>query len=133
MGIPRRLYERHKSVTLTVDMMFMNGISFLATLSRGIILFTCEHVPSRKAAQLSSSLRKVVNVYGRGGFTVCTILMDMEFKKVNEQDGMGLLDINTTATREHVGEIEQDIRYLTKPTICVVRILSVVGIHNLLR
>ena len=30
----------------------------------------------------------------------------MEFKKVKEHDVMGLLDINTTAVLEHVGEIE---------------------------
>ena len=72
MGIPRVLYERHKYVTLTADVMFVNGIAFLVSLSRGIRMYTCEHVPNRKSAQLSSSLEKIINLYARGGFTVRT-------------------------------------------------------------
>ena len=56
MSIPRGIYECPKYVTLMADMMFVNGMAFLASLSRGIRLFTCEHVPSCKTAQLSSSL-----------------------------------------------------------------------------
>ena len=59
--------------------------------------------------------------------------MDMEFEKVKEQDGMGLLDINTTAARKHIGEIEQGIFWLKECTICVVKTLSAVGICNLPR
>ena len=36
MGIPRAIYERYKYVTLTADVMFVNGIAFLVSLSRGI-------------------------------------------------------------------------------------------------
>ena len=109
MGIPRELYERHKYVTLTADVMFVNGIAFLVSLSRGIRMYTCEHVPNRKAKQLSRSLRRIINLYARGGFKVRTIMMDVEFEKVKDQEGMELVDVNTTAAREHVGAIERGI------------------------
>ena len=51
--IPRDFYKLHKVVTFTADVMFVNGIAFLATLPQDIRLFTCEHVPSRMAKQLS--------------------------------------------------------------------------------
>ena len=35
-------------------------------------------------------------------------LVDMEFEAI--KDDMGLVDINTTAAREHVAEIERGIR-----------------------
>ena len=41
MGIPRALYEHHKYVTLTADVMFVNGIAFLVSCSRGIRLYRC--------------------------------------------------------------------------------------------
>ena len=63
MGIPWELYERHKYVTLTADVMFVNGVTFLVSLSRVIRMYTCEHVPNCKAAQLSKSLRRIVNLY----------------------------------------------------------------------
>ena len=52
------------------------------------------------------SSQNIVSLYARGGFTVCTIMMYMEFEKVTEQEGMDLVDINTTAARQHMGEIE---------------------------
>ena len=50
-------------------------------------------------------------MHGDGG-CVRTIMMDMEFEKIKEQEGMEVVDVNTTAAREHVGEIEHGIRYL---------------------
>ena len=131
MGIPRGLYERHKYVTLTADVMFVNGIAFWVSLSRGIGMYTCEHVPTRKAAQLSSSLKRVINLYARGGFTVRTIMMDVEFEKVKDKKGMELVDVNTTAARKHVGEIERGIRYLKERCRCSVSTFAVVGIKFL--
>ena len=53
--IPRDLYELHKFLALTSDLMFLSGISFLITLSRKIIFLTVEHILSRMTAHLSSS------------------------------------------------------------------------------
>ena len=82
----------------------------MTTLSRDIRLFTCEHVHTCTAKQLSKALNEIVQLYSRGGFIIRVILMDMEFEKI--KDDMGLVDVNTTAAREHVDEIEQGIRLL---------------------
>jgi len=52
----------------------------------------------------------VIRVYTRGGFVVQTMMMDMEFKKL--VDLLPNVTINTTAAREHVGEIERKIRVI---------------------
>ena len=111
--------------------MFVNGIIFLVSLLRGIRMYTCEHVPNRKAAQLSSSLKNTINLYARGGFTVRTIMMDMEFKKVKDEKGMESIDVNTTTAREHVVEIERGIRYLKERSRCSVRTFAKAGIKYL--
>ena len=126
IGIPRSIFERHRLVTLTADVMFVNGIPFLVTLSRDIRLFTCEHVPCRTAAQLSESLVKVLWLYARGGFRVNTIMMDMEFEKV--RDLLPMTEVNTTAAREHVGEIERGIRLLKERVRCYVTMAARAGI-----
>jgi hypothetical protein len=46
----------------------------------------------------------VLKVYTRGGFAVQTMMMDMEFKKL--VDLPPSVAIDTTAAREHVGDIE---------------------------
>lgn len=118
MSIPRDFYELHKFVTLCGDVMFVNGVAFLCTSSRDIRFFTAEHVPNRTAKQLSSSLKKIIRLYGSGGFIVRIILMDMEFEKV--ADEMENVIVNTTAAREHVAEIERGIRTIKERARCTV-------------
>ena len=40
MKIPKEFYRLHKFFTLTADVVFVNGIPFLVTFSRNIILIT---------------------------------------------------------------------------------------------
>jgi hypothetical protein len=101
-------YVLHKFVTLTADLMFVSGIPFLVTLSRGIRLYTAEYMPTRTVDQLGSSLKKVLSLYQRGGFIVRVILMDMEFESLSDE--LELVQVNTTTTREHVGDIEHAIQ-----------------------
>ena len=82
--IPRYFYGSHKFVTLTADVMFVNSVPFLVTMSRKIRQFTVKSLFSRPAAQLTHYLVKVTKLYARGRFTVRTILMDQEFDKVME-------------------------------------------------
>ena len=44
--IPWDYYVLHKFVTLTADLMFVNGIPFLVTLLREIRLYTAEYMPT---------------------------------------------------------------------------------------
>ena len=64
----------------------------MTTLSRRIRLSTIENVESRTAAHLSRSLEKTIRVYARISFTVCVILLDMEFEKV--ADELDLVTVN---------------------------------------
>ena len=125
LEIPDDFRKLHRYVTLTGDVMFVNGYPFLVTLSRNIRLFTVELLPSRTAKQLSSSLNKIVKIYARGGYIVRLILMDMEFEKVKSE--MDSVEINTTAAREHVGEIERGIRTLKERCRCVLAGLRDLG------
>ena len=106
--IPRDFYRLNKFVTLTADVMFVYGLPFLVTYSRSITYITPEFIPTRTAGQLANSLMKVVYGYARGGFVVNLMLVDQEFGKI--KDVMPLVEVNTTAAREHVPEIERRIR-----------------------
>ena len=129
LRIPRDFYELHKFVTLTADVMFVNGIPFLVTMSRTIKFRTAEFAPSRTKKQLARLLRRVCMLYGRGGFVVRVILMDMEFEKVSDE--IGLVEVNTAAAREHVGEIERSIRLMKERARCVVASLRRIGVKFL--
>ena len=108
VDIPQQILNNQKYVTLTADVMFVNGVPFLVSSSKNINLTTIEHVPSRTADKLGFLLHRIMKVYARAGFTVRTILMDNEFEKV--KDYVHQATLNTTAAAEHVGDIERRIR-----------------------
>ncbi len=104
VNIPRLLMDKNQQVTLAADVMFVNSVPFLVSISRNINLITIEHTPSpQTATSLESLLQRIVRVYARAGFTVQAILMDIEFEKV--RDHVPMLDVHTPAASEHVGDM----------------------------
>ncbi len=110
LEIPRDILDMHKYVTLVADVMFVNRLPFLLSSPRGISLVSIEYLPSQTAKRLAITLEQVLKVYARGGFAVQTMMTDMGFKKL--VDLLPNVAINTTAAREHVGEIERKIRVI---------------------
>ena len=101
--IPWDFVQLHKYVTLVVDVMFVNGLPFLVTSLRGLSLVTIEHLPSRTAKHLAQTLERVFRIYAAAGFVVQMAMMDVEFEKLRTL--LPHVALNTTAAREHVGEI----------------------------
>ena len=121
INILNDFYRLHHFVLLTADVMFVNGVPFLVTLFRKIGLRTTEHIQTCTAKLLSSSLIKVVKMYTRGGFIVNIILMDQKINKLELK--LDIVEINTTAAREHIGKIEQNIRTIKERARAIVTIL----------
>jgi hypothetical protein len=108
--IPPDFVQLHKYVTLVADVMFVNGLSFLVNSSQGLSLVTIEHLPSRTAKRLVHTLKRVFRIYATAGFVIQTSLTDMEFEKLRTM--MPHVVLNTTAAREHIGEVERKIRVI---------------------
>jgi hypothetical protein len=114
VAVPRLLVDAHKVLTLAADVFFVDGTAFLMTVSRRLKFITAEHVPVRTATQLSKHIKRVLEVYGRAGFRIRTILMDGEFERV--KPFLPTLECNTTAAKEHVSEAERTICTLKERT-----------------
>ena len=78
------------------------------TVTRRIKFVTTEHVPIRTATSLNKHLKQLLEVYGRAGFVVRTILMDGEFEKIETL--MPNIEYNTMAAKEHVSEVERTMQ-----------------------
>jgi hypothetical protein len=72
--IPWDFVELHKYVTLVADVMFVNGLAFLVTSSRGICLVTIEYLNLKTAKKLIDTLERVVRIYRKAGIIVQTDL-----------------------------------------------------------
>ena len=111
VSIPADLIKQHKFVILAADVMFVCGMPFLISLSRGIKFVTVQYVPRRTAPELANAFKNIVALYSRAGYVCQLGLMDNEFEKVKELVA-DLIEINTTAANEHVPEIERKIRHV---------------------
>jgi hypothetical protein len=120
--IPHDFIKMHKYVMLVADVLFINDLPFLVTSSRGISLIMIEFPPLQTAKRLALTLEQLIR------------LMDMEFKKL--KDVLLNITINTTAAREHVGEIKKiqvikergrgtmaTLPYLTFPKIVIIKLM----------
>ena len=110
VAIPAVIRDRMGPVEITADLFFVNSIPFLLTLGKRIKFMTLENVPDRKAITLLRGLHAVRQIYLERGHTVSTMFMDNEFTPLaNDMKGVQI-NLNTTAAREHVPEIERQIR-----------------------
>jgi hypothetical protein len=110
IALPAGITEKYRSVTLAFDIMFVNKVAFLVTVSRDVQFGTADWLASRRETDVLRALKEVVDLYKVRGFHVDTFLADGEFEpmrpQVCEMGGM----LNTTSNNEHVGDVERYIR-----------------------
>ena len=109
-AVPADVLQKYRKVTLCVDIMYVNRVAMLVSISREIRFGTLEVIPNNKSTVLMKGLKSILQVYQRGGFQVEAALMDGEFGHLRgELASMGVT-LNKTSRDEHVGEIERFIR-----------------------
>ena len=62
MNVPRDLIEQNKMITLTVDIMFINGIPFLIMYG--------QIDTNQDKEKIALNLTKVIQLYAQGGFCI---------------------------------------------------------------
>ena len=70
VAITRNILVLHKYVTFVEDVVFVNNITFLITMSRGIKFVKVENTPSRTDMQLSEKIKIVMKFYSRDSMIV---------------------------------------------------------------
>ena len=67
--IPRDIIQMNKFVTLIADEIYVNSLPFVI-YEQGIGLITAEFMPNCTAYQLVCSLKKIIRLHSRAGFTI---------------------------------------------------------------
>ena len=63
--IMKQILKECKNITLCIDVMFINGIKFLLTVSRNIDFVTAQYVPSKKYGGYIKPIKMVCNMYAK--------------------------------------------------------------------
>src|SRR5210317_1873698 len=79
ISIPTEQLNVHKDVTITADVLFVQKILFLISMSRKIKFTTMEVLDNRKVSTMEKCFESIINFYKHRTFNITTLLMDMEF------------------------------------------------------
>jgi hypothetical protein len=122
--VPYHIIKLHKDVTLCFDIMFVNKIAFLTTVSRKLRFGTTERLPSRHANVVGKALVNVLtSLYRKQGFRIRECHGDGEFESLHATLADAQSSLNVTAEDEHVPEIERYIRTIKERTRCIYNVV----------
>ena len=76
MEIPKSILESNKNITLSIDIMYVNKIPFVTTISRHVEFTTVEDIQRQTKSQLVKFIKNVVAIYTQRGFKVDSALLD---------------------------------------------------------
>jgi hypothetical protein len=78
--MPMTIMEKYRELILCVDVMFVNKLPLLVTISRGIKFGTVKSIESRKLKELLTAVKSVKRIYALRGFKVTRAHVDNEFE-----------------------------------------------------
>ena len=70
------MQERVVKLTIVSDVMFVNGIPFVVSVSTGVNFTTVEYVCQRLNTVLANSIGEIFQFYKNNGYNIRTFLMD---------------------------------------------------------
>ena len=114
--VPAEIYATHPTITLVIDIFYVNSMAFFVTQSRNYKFGTVEHVLSRNIKTINKALTQVINLYHSRGLRVVEVNGDPEFEalRVPLANTMAKyetpVNLNTSGENDHVPEIERGIR-----------------------
>ena len=111
VAIPKRLLYLHKNVHLFLDIMYVNGLPFLMSISKHLYYQSAIYLKDEKADTLYKAMDGIFNKYNNAGYKIKHISADNQFQPSLEaiQDELRVT-LHFAAAQEHVPEAERNIR-----------------------
>ena len=106
--IPHELCDTQCNVCFYIDIIYVNGMPFLTTISKNIKYCTAMWVANHTAPSIASLVESVLQLYQQAGFQVTEVCADHEFKPVLNvlEDSGWSFRTNLANAQEHVPEAE---------------------------
>ena len=117
VSLPDNIKDRHRSISLSVDYLYINGMPMLHSISgRSYQFLTLEPLYKAKPNKedMIDGLQHIIKTYKARGIEINQINADNEFACVSTE--MLPARMNIMAADEHVGDVERSIRYIKEGT-----------------
>ena len=116
VSLPATIQEHYQEVTPACDIMYVNKIPFLISISQHIRFGTAQHVKNQQGTMIFNGIRAIHQVYLQRCFRIRNAFMDGQFEPLRGNLAeLGKL-LNTASNDEHVPEIERQIRTVKERT-----------------
>jgi hypothetical protein len=103
--IPREILSLYRNVTLCVNIMYVNKLPFLLTISRNIKFATIKLLANRLEETIWKCVSNVMRLYGSRGFLVNMLHADGEFEMLRRRLSDAKSDLNVYSNAEHVPKV----------------------------
>ena len=106
VSIPHELHDTQIDVCLYIDIMGINGMPFLTTISKNIRYCTAMWVADHTAPTITNLVESVLKLYHQASFQAMEVCANYEFKPVLHvlQDGGWSFMTNLANAQEHIPE-----------------------------
>ena len=108
--IPRELIEAQQGIILHADVMWIDGVPFLTTISQYLRFITVQYIPDRKAETLRAACMAAFVKYNNAGFYIRQFHADQEFDCIKPDLENEQIEVNIVPAQAHVPVIERAIR-----------------------
>jgi len=103
-------------VVLAIDIIYVNDIPFLMTISRDLQFGSTQALSDETYKSIYEALHKIIKVYVHYGFQITHILGDGQFENLDPSKIVPGITLNIVARSEHVPEVERYIRTVKERT-----------------
>ena len=108
--------DRYKTVTISVNIMKVNRIQFVISISQFIKFGTLELLPSQKMGDILTAIIHIKEIYMKRGFKIDIMLMDGEFEPLRGELAALQITLNSVSCEEQIPPSERRIRTLKERT-----------------
>ena len=118
--VPPDILSLYHSITLCVNIMVVNKMPFLVTISQNLKFSTTELLLNHQEDTMAKTLTTVMHLYGSHGFLIHMVHADSEFEALHGHlVGSAGSGLNVCANNEHVPDIEHFTHTIKKRTRCM--------------
>ena len=107
--IPSRIQYRYMNITLSLDIVFVNKVTFVITILRNINFITSEFIPNRMQEGILASMKQNKIFYSHGGFRI---------KECNDINKFGTLCGGITPLKIKLNTVG-DVKYTEEAEQCI--------------
>ena len=83
-SVPKTILEEYKEVTILCDLMHINGVGFLNTISWHIMFAIVSMINNRKFENIACGIMQVHKLYLQSGFKITHMHYDCQFEPLRK-------------------------------------------------